>query len=165
MKTTHELKRLKAPAKINKSLQNTSKIYKHKFVNIFVILNIIFIFVPNKQIIKTLMKIAITSENDSAKSNLDLRFGRAAWFCIYDTETKKTEFIVNENINANGGAGTKTAEKMAEMGVQQVISGDFGPKAKDLLDKFKIQMVILEDRNKKIGELIKQINSKSTVTT
>ena len=106
------------------------------------------------------MKIAITSENNSIKSNLDLRFGRAAWFCIFDTETKTSTFVENENKEANGGAGTKSAEKMAELGVQQIISGDFGPKAKDLLDKFKIQMVILEDRNKKIGDLIEQIRAK-----
>lgn len=111
------------------------------------------------------MKIAITSETDSLKSNLDLRFGRASWFCIYDSEKQTTTFVENENKDANGGAGTKTAEKMAELGVQRIISGDFGPKAKDLLDKFKIQMVILEDRNKKIDELIEQITSKSTVTT
>ena len=111
------------------------------------------------------MKIAITSETNSLKSKLDLRFGRAAWFGIFDSETKITTFIENENKDANGGAGTKTAEKMAELGVQQIISGDFGPKAKDLLDKFKIQMVILEDRNKRIGDLIEQIAVKSTITT
>lgn len=111
------------------------------------------------------MKIIITSEENSLESKLDLRFGRAVWFCLYDTETQKTEFLINENINANGGAGTKTAEKMAELGVQRIISGDFGPKAKDLLERFKIQMVILNDRNKKISELIEQISSKSTVTT
>ena len=110
------------------------------------------------------MKIAITSEESNLQSKLDLRFGRTAWFCIYDTNTLKTNFLVNENINANGGAGTKAAEKMAELGVQQVISGDFGPKAKDLLDKFKIQMVILDNKIK-ISELIEKISSKSTTTT
>jgi len=110
------------------------------------------------------MKIAITSEESNLQSKLDLRFGRAAWFCIYDTETQKTEFLINENINANGGAGTKAAEKMAELGVKQVITGDFGPKAKDLLDKFKIQMVILDNKIK-ISELIEKISAKSTTTT
>lgn len=111
------------------------------------------------------MKIAITSEENILESKLDLRFGRAAWFCIYDSETQKTKFHINENINANGGAGTKAAEKMAELEVQQIISGDFGPKAKELLDKFKIQMVIIDNGNKKVGELIEQINLKFKATT
>lgn len=133
-------------------------------------MNIIFIFVLNFSEIKYFikakkqMKIAITAEENNIKSKLDLRFGRAAWFCIYDNDTQETDFFKNENKNANGGAGTKAAEKMAELGVQQIISGDFGPKAKDLLDKFKIQMVIIENGKKKISELIEQISSKSAVT-
>jgi predicted Fe-Mo cluster-binding NifX family protein len=111
------------------------------------------------------MKVAITSESNHPKSKLDLRFGRAAWFCIFDTETQETTFVENDNKEANGGAGTRSAERMAELGVQQIISGDFGPKAKDLLDKFRIQMVILDNRNKNIDELIKQIKAKSTITT
>jgi hypothetical protein len=43
------------------------------------------------------------------------------------------------------------------LGVQQVISGDFGPKAKDLLERFKIQMVILKDEGLNIGELIHKL--------
>lgn len=34
---------------------------------------------------------------------------------------------------------------MVEWGVGKVISGDFGPKAKDLLDRFKVQMVVVEE--------------------
>ncbi len=41
------------------------------------------------------------------------------------------------------GAGGKVVETAIELGVTKVISGDFGPKAKDLLEKFNIQMVIL----------------------
>ncbi|WP_262487049.1 hypothetical protein [Geofilum rubicundum] len=29
--------------------------------------------------------------------------------------------------------------------MQKVVSGDFGPKAKDLLEKFDIQMVVVQD--------------------
>ena len=53
------------------------------------------------------------------------------------------EIIENINKNSNGGAGTKSAELVAELGATQVISGDFGPKAKSLLEKMKIQMVII----------------------
>ncbi|MCU4163996.1 NifB/NifX family molybdenum-iron cluster-binding protein [Carboxylicivirga caseinilyticus] len=104
------------------------------------------------------MKIAITSTQNIPESTFDLRFGRASYFCIYNTENNSVEFIDNENINANSGAGIKAAEKVIELGVSRVISGDFGPKAKDLLDKFKIQMVMLDDDSQTISSIIKQLN-------
>lgn len=89
------------------------------------------------------MKTVITSEGDTVNAPFDKRFGRAEWFCVYDEETSNVTFISNENVNAGNGAGTKSAEKMVELGVKKVISGDFGPKAKDLLEKFDVQMVII----------------------
>ena len=60
---------------------------------------------------------------------------------------------------AQGGAGTKAAEKMVELKVGKVISGHFGPKAKDLLDKFNIQMVMINDENNSIQDIINKIKS------
>lgn len=105
------------------------------------------------------MKMLITSTGKSLNSKMDLRFGRAAWFCIYNRETSETEFIENENVNAKGGAGTKVAEKVAELGVTKVISGDFGPKAKSLLERFKIQMIILDETNNTLQEIIDKIKN------
>jgi predicted Fe-Mo cluster-binding NifX family protein len=105
------------------------------------------------------MKTAITSSGNETTSLFDLRFGRAHSFCIYDDQTGDVSFIENANMNAQGGAGTKSAEKMMELGVQKVISGDFGPKAKTLLDKFEIQMVIINDENKAIGDILKTLKS------
>nr|WP_321408522.1 NifB/NifX family molybdenum-iron cluster-binding protein [uncultured Carboxylicivirga sp.] len=104
------------------------------------------------------MKIVITSTQNTPESTFDLRFGRASYFCIYNTDYNSIEFIENENINTKSGAGVKAAEKVIELGVSRVISGDFGPKAKDLLDKFKIQMVMLDDDSQTISSIIKQLN-------
>lgn len=104
------------------------------------------------------MKTLITSSGDNISSYFDKRFGRAAWFCIYDEETHQTSFLENENINANNGAGTKAAEKMVELNVEKVISGDFGPKAKDLLEKFNIQMVIMQEDDLTIENIINKLN-------
>jgi predicted Fe-Mo cluster-binding NifX family protein len=103
------------------------------------------------------MKTVITSEGNGVNSLFDKRFGRAAWFCVLDEETGKTEFFENPNKDAQGGAGTKTVEKMVELGVSKVISGDFGPKAKDLLDKFNIQMVIIQDDDVTVEDVIRKI--------
>ena len=103
------------------------------------------------------MKTVITSEGSDKNAAFDLRFGRAAFFCVYDDATGGMEFIKNEYADAQGGAGTKTSEKMIELGVQKVISGDFGPKAKDILERFKVQMVIMPDDNKKIVEIVEML--------
>jgi len=104
------------------------------------------------------MKTVITSTENNENAKFDLRFGRAQWFCLLDDETERLTFYENDQANAPGGAGTKAAEKMIELGVEKVISGDFGPKAKDLLQKFKIQMVILQDEGNTISEIVKKIS-------
>lgn len=104
------------------------------------------------------MKTVITSKGNHEQSTFDLRFGRGAHFCLFDSETKQVEFYENEFVQAQGGAGTKAAEKMIELGAQKIISGDFGPKAKELLEKFKIQMVIFENDEITIAEIIKLIS-------
>lgn len=100
------------------------------------------------------MKIAITSTGNNVQSKFDLRFGRTAWFCVFDTESKTTEFIENDNRDVNSGAGTKTVEKVAELGIGRVISGDFGPKAKSLLERLEIQMVILNEDDNTIQDIL-----------
>ncbi|MCL3781178.1 dinitrogenase iron-molybdenum cofactor biosynthesis protein [Prolixibacteraceae bacterium JC049] len=103
------------------------------------------------------MKVLITSTGNTANANFDLRFGRAGWYCIYDTEDASTSFIENENKDRQGGAGTKAAEQVAALGVKKVISGDFGPKAKDLLNQFSIQMVILQKQDTTVQDVIDQL--------
>jgi len=107
------------------------------------------------------MKTIITSRGNKLDSNFDLRFGRAGWFCVYDRETQSTEFIENSFKELNGGAGTKSSEMVAELGANQIISGDFGPKAKSLLERLNIQMIILEESQLKIRQKIVQVNRNS----
>ena len=105
------------------------------------------------------MKTIITSSGDNVNSKFDLRFGRAGWFCVYDKETHTTNFIENSFKNSNGGAGTKSSEMAAELGANQVISGHFGPKAKDMLDKFKIQMIELHEEELDVKDVILKIEN------
>lgn len=103
------------------------------------------------------MKTVITVASGDDSAAFDKRFGRGAWFCVYNEETGKTEFVENSAKDANNGAGTKAAEKMIAMSVEKVISGDFGPKAKDVLEKFNVQMVILQDDGLTIQDIINKI--------
>ncbi len=76
------------------------------------------------------MLIAVAAVSADAQSEVDPRFGRAAYFAIYDSETDKYEFIENtQNRQAAQGAGIQAAQNVAAKKVDWVVSGNFGPKA------------------------------------
>jgi|AntRauTorckE6833_2_1112554.scaffolds.fasta_scaffold34370_2 predicted Fe-Mo cluster-binding NifX family protein len=102
------------------------------------------------------MKVVITSKSNSPESKMDLRFGRAPWFAVYNTESGDLDFVANEGAAENSGAGPKVAQLIANLGAVKVFSGDFGPKAKDALQSFGIEMVVLKDEPM-IQTLIQQI--------
>ena len=102
-------------------------------------------------------KTVITSLGNELASQFDKRFGRAEWFCVFDSETKESSFIKNEFIDANHGAGTKAAELMFSLKADRVISGDFGPKAKELLEKLDIQMIAIQDSTS-VQDVVERIN-------
>lgn len=56
------------------------------------------------------MKIAIALEENKYESQVDKRFGRAAYFLIIDIETKKYKIVENEAKNEVSGAGLKVIE-------------------------------------------------------
>ena len=103
------------------------------------------------------MKIAITSTGNNLKSNVDSRFGRCAYFVIYDTVSQVTEFIPNPNRNVNEGAGPSSVHLVAKHKVSKVFSGEFGGKVKSLFDSLNIQMVVIKE-NKTIEEIIEMQN-------
>ena len=97
------------------------------------------------------MKIAITSSNNSLKSNLDPRFARSSYWYIYDSSTEKGYFLDNtENVEVEQGAGIKAATKLIELMVEILITGDLGPKASKVL-KNKVT-VYKGNENKSIEE-------------
>lgn len=100
------------------------------------------------------MNTLISSTGNNLDSGFDLRFGRAGWFCLLNEKTGETTFYENEHKETSHGAGTKAVEKLVELGATKVISGDFGPKAKELLEKFNIQMILLSDDSKSIADII-----------
>jgi len=105
------------------------------------------------------MKIAITSTGNSLESKLDQRFGRCGFFIIYDNETQGIEFLPNPNKDTLEGAGPASVQLVASRKVNKIISGEFGIKIKSLLDSLKIQMIILKEPEKTIGEIINMLNS------
>jgi len=104
------------------------------------------------------MKVAITSTGNSLDSKLDSRFGRCAFFIIYDTETKAMEIIPNPNKDRDELAGPASVQLVAQRSVQKIISGEFGFKIKALLDSLKIQMIVIKNHDKSIKEIIDILN-------
>jgi len=100
------------------------------------------------------MKIAVTALEASADSKMDPRFGRGAFFAVYDTDTKAISFFENEAKNADGGAGPKAAEQVVKLGINKLISSDFGPKAKAAINSFGIEMVLYMNEEKTIEQIL-----------
>jgi len=104
------------------------------------------------------MKVAITSTGNTLESFIDQRFGRCAYFVVYDTESKSIEFIPNPNKDAEEGAGPASVQLVASRNVGKIVSGEFGIKIKPLLDSLKIQMIVLKDHEKKMNDIIEMLN-------
>ena len=81
------------------------------------------------------MKIAITATGTTPESPLDARFGRAAYFLVFDPETNTWETVENtQNLNAAQGAGIQSAQNVIRSGARFVITGGHcGPKAFEVL--------------------------------
>lgn len=79
------------------------------------------------------MKIAVTSVGNTLDSQIDQRFGRAAYFIIVDTETMDFTAIENTNVAAAGGAGISSAKCVIDNGAEAVLTGNCGPKAERTL--------------------------------
>jgi predicted Fe-Mo cluster-binding NifX family protein len=88
------------------------------------------------------MKLAISITGNSLQSAFDPRFGRAAAFCVVDSESG--EWTVHENpaLSASGGAGVQAAQFVAKLGAQAVVSGAYGPNAFDTLSPAGVAMYL-----------------------
>ncbi|MFA6631144.1 MAG: NifB/NifX family molybdenum-iron cluster-binding protein [Kiritimatiellia bacterium] len=76
------------------------------------------------------MKIAFSTSGNDLNAPLDTRFGRAAKFLIYDTESQSVTLVDNtQNLTAAQGAGIQSAQNVAASGAQALVSGHCGPKA------------------------------------
>jgi predicted Fe-Mo cluster-binding NifX family protein len=79
---------------------------------------------------RTPMKIAFTTSGETLDAPLDVRFGRAPKFLVYDTDKNTFDVIDNrQSLNAAQGAGIQAAERVARAGVNSLVTGHCGPKA------------------------------------
>jgi predicted Fe-Mo cluster-binding NifX family protein len=89
------------------------------------------------------MKIAVSSNGESIENEVSDVFGRSPYFIIAEIKEgkiEKTEAVKNESTDQNTGAGVSTAQLMAENNANAVITGNVGPKALDILNRFNIEI-------------------------
>lgn len=86
------------------------------------------------------MKICITAVGNDINAATEATFGRAPWFVLVDTESGATQGIENVSSKAAQGAGIAAAQTMSEHGVDAVLTGRLGPKAKTALESSGIGM-------------------------
>jgi len=87
------------------------------------------------------MKIAVTSKGDNLDSEVDPRFGRAAYIIIVDTDTLKFEALDNSvNVNSFKGAGIQAGAMVAGKKVDALLTGFCGPNAFKTLNAANVKV-------------------------
>jgi predicted Fe-Mo cluster-binding NifX family protein len=106
------------------------------------------------------MIIAVTAKEASLQSEVDPRFGRAAYFLIANSRTGEVYAHDNtEGIEADNGAGTGASQQLAEYKVDVLYTGHVGPKAAEVLDKAKI--AYHENTTGTVEEVLARISQES----
>jgi len=91
------------------------------------------------------VKVAVTAQGNELSSEIDLRFGRAKWLIVVDTETGDYEAHDNiVNLNAVQGAGIQTGQNVANLDVGAVITGNVGPNAFKTLNAARVKILLAQ---------------------
>ncbi|MDX9690738.1 MAG: dinitrogenase iron-molybdenum cofactor biosynthesis protein [Proteobacteria bacterium] len=105
------------------------------------------------------MKIAFSTIGKDLSAPMDLRFGRAVNYLIYDTATKTVLAIKNDYADAGQGAGIKAAETILKAGASVLVTGDCGPKAFNVLKQANVK--IYSAKNVSVSEALAAFETKS----
>ncbi|HZK09716.1 MAG TPA: NifB/NifX family molybdenum-iron cluster-binding protein [Clostridia bacterium] len=84
------------------------------------------------------MKIAIPVDKNNLETNVSGTYGRAAYYYIYDKETKEAVFVENTAASGSSGVGIKAAQILIDNGVNVLLTPRLGDNAADVLQKAKI---------------------------
>jgi len=96
-------------------------------------------YLLNKGII--IMKIALSISGQTLQSPLDINFGRAKSFMLYDTDSKTFDIVLNnQNLNSVHGAGIHAAQNIVELGTECLITAHCGSKAIKVLNESNVKV-------------------------
>lgn len=88
------------------------------------------------------MKIIMTTLAPSIDTEVEPRFGRAAYFLVVDADTLEWQAHANPGVALSSGAGVRAAQFAADQKADAAISGDFGPHAFQALQAAGTQMYL-----------------------
>ena len=103
------------------------------------------------------MKIAVSSQGTDLDSQIDPRFGRAAYILIIDTLSSGIEVLDNsENLNAFKGAGIQAAAMVSDSGAEVLLTGYCGPNAFKTLQAAGVK--VANDVTGTVGDAVNAFN-------
>jgi len=103
------------------------------------------------------MKIAVSSQGTGLDSQVDPRFGRAAYILIIDTISSGVEVLDNsENLNAFKGAGIQAAAMVGDNGAEVLLTGYCGPNAFKTLEAAGVK--VANDVTGTVGDAVNAFN-------
>ena len=97
-------------------------------------------FFKNREGERKIMKISMPVNENTMKTEIADSFGRAAYFLIYNLETKETDFVENKASSSPGGAGIIAAQTLVDSQADVLISPRCGQNAADVLEAADIQI-------------------------
>lgn len=100
---------------------------------------------------------AITAAGKTEKSFMDLRFGKCENVVIFNAATNQYSIVENPFKNVEN-SGLQLVSFLREQGVTSIITGEVGPKVSTLLEKEKLQLILLKEEKIKIEEIMDRIN-------
>ena len=86
------------------------------------------------------MKLAISSNGTGLDSAIDPRFGRCAYYIVYDLDNDTFDTVENKSRMAAGGAGIQSAQAVADLKADAVITTNIGPNAFRVLETAGIKV-------------------------
>jgi predicted Fe-Mo cluster-binding NifX family protein len=88
-------------------------------------------------------KIVFSAKGKDWDALVNDRFGRAPGFLVYDEEKDELTYHPNEtNLNAEHGVGIQTAQFVAGLGADVVVTGgNVGPKATEVLKHAGVKII------------------------
>ncbi|MFA5468263.1 MAG: NifB/NifX family molybdenum-iron cluster-binding protein [Sphaerochaetaceae bacterium] len=106
------------------------------------------------------MKVAFTAGGETLESPFDNRFGRAEKFIIYDTDSDTFEVLDNtQNLQAVQGAGVQSAQHIVDSGVKELVTGNLGPKAAQVI--FAAGIAVYHANAETVAEALAMYKSKA----
>lgn len=88
------------------------------------------------------MKVAISASGSTPDALIHRLFGRAEWFLVFEEGDAQVKAFRNPYAETETGAGIGCAQDLVREGVEEVISGQVGPKAYEVLSRAGVKIYV-----------------------